>query len=526
MEVEMEVLIPLAVLLMVLIIVVIILICRYYVCTMIGDKKRNYRRLSMGSPHSKGYPLMPNFPNPGHTAAREQQIPLEDQFSNSIVIPPYRKQRPSLPNGTLRHESLPGTDSDDGKFIYWTRSPSSSAASGHENSLSPPLSEVSAGSERSYPSLSKPITKQYRGRFRSEPTLTGLGKFEDTEKPNKRRPSNAKKPSRRPSSTCLSVISPAGGQVEFGLYYETETRTLDITVNQLLDLTLRPETFLSVLEVYEKHERPKSNKVYLKKRADGSFELSDSSNMAFLVYVTLLPKRTFRKHTNVVFGTGNVVFNEKLSITGYSTEQLAAFQLCFHALCKLGRDGEPIVLGEVIIPLKRLQTSKFLPFVSNLKPPTEVLEIENYLRPLTDLGYLDVFISFNPIAQKLIVKIVQAVGLPKIGVTGHPNVAVKTSLYYCNNRINKKTTGIKKRARDPVYNYTFEFELSKDKVLDCDLLCEVRHHGPMYRTVIGYVTIGSSAGGEGEKHWKSLIDFSSDHEKRHQIMAHKPIALL
>ena len=105
------------------------------------------------------------------------------------------------------------------------------------------------------------------------------------------------------------------------------------------------------------------------------------------------------------------------------------------------------------------------------------------------------------------------------------DVSIKASLYYCHRRVSKRSTVIKKRARDPVYSYSFDFNLNKNRLPECDILFEVRHHGPMYRTVIGYVAIGNSATGEGEKHWRALLDFSY-HEKSHKIMSHKPVSLL
>ena len=104
------------------------------------------------------------------------------------------------------------------------------------------------------------------------------------------------------------------------------------------------------------------------------------------------------------------------------------------------------------------------------------------------------------------------------------DVSVKISLYYCNSRVAKKTTSVQKRQKSPIFNETFEFQLSKDRISECDVLFEIRHHGPMYRTVIGYVIVGNSAGGEGTKQWRQLLDFSC-HEKLYKIMPKKPVGL-
>jgi len=242
-----------------------------------------------------------------------------------------------------------------------------------------------------------------------------------------------------------------------------------------------------------------------------------------LCYTT--SEKTYRKSTEFIFSEGGIVFNEKLSITGYSLEHLYPFLLCFHALCKFGKDGEPIVLGEVKVPLKRVQVSQVIPFMANLGAPEEELELANSLRANTNLGELEIYLSFNPHAQKLVVKIIQATNLPKYGMTGQPNVSVKVSLYFCNSRRNKKRTSTQKKQRNPVFNETFQFDLSRERLPECDIVFELLHHGPMYRTPIGYVTVGNSAGGEGTQHWLQLLDFSY-HEKMHKILPTKPVNLL
>jgi len=46
----------------------------------------------------------------------------------------------------------------------------------------------------------------------------------------------------------------------------------------------------------------------------------------------------------------------------------------------------------------------------------------------------------------------------------------------------------------------------------------------MYHTAIGYVIVGNSAGGEGTKQWRQLLDFSY-HEKKYKIIPKKPVGL-
>ena len=102
---------------------------------------------------------------------------------------------------------------------------------------------------------------------------------------------------------------------------------------------------------------------------------------------------------------------------------------------------------------------------------------------------------------------------------------MKVFLYNQGVRLDKKMTCIQKRSRNPVFNETFSFDVSKDKLSTCDILFAVRHHGPMYRTRIGYVLIGVSAGHHGYKHWEDCLEFETN-EKSHRIQQNKPVGLI
>ena len=104
-------------------------------------------------------------------------------------------------------------------------------------------------------------------------------------------------------------------------------------------------------------------------------QLSDYADTGFLLYLTLLPDMKFSRHTSVVFGNDSAIFNERFTIP-CQDENLKRSCLCIHALCKFGRDGEPIVLGEVNVPLKRLQSSQVLPFMAEMQCPAQEIELE------------------------------------------------------------------------------------------------------------------------------------------------------
>ena len=329
----------------------------------------------------KGYPKMP----PLTTTKQPVQSLSEDQYPriSKLVKTGNLKGQQDTKSNKFRYEQLQ-TDSTKDLFYYESDSKSSGINEGSifnsESLMTPPgylpsSSPTHQGQGRaSSLSIQTPISGRLV-RYMSEPTLHTPPDHKSMLEMRKNRFSQAA--TKRSSMTAISLLSPAGGQIEFGLYYNLEQKSLDITIKQLCDLTLKPEHFIGVLDVLQKHEKRQMNtKVYLTQNQDGSLELSDSSNIAFLIYLTLLPKKTFIQHTKTVFGTGKIEFNETFSVIGYSTEQLSTFFLCFHVLCKFGRDGEPIVLGEVKMPLKRIEVSQALPFMANLGPPEEELELE------------------------------------------------------------------------------------------------------------------------------------------------------
>ena len=242
---------------------------------------------------------------------------------------------------------------------------------------------------------SRLLSPKMRARFRSEPILNNYDddgeNIKETssfhrQKRNKNNQNHQQQ--RRTRAKALSVLSPAEGQIEFTLYYDPDVKSLTINLVQIVEVSLKPECFIGILNVIDKDdkdERKKSITVHLIRDADHTLRLSEYADTGFLLYLSLSggPNETVNnklnfpsKHTNVVFGTEGAVFNERFTIQGHTLESVRDCSLCIHALCKFGRDGEPIVLGEVSVPLKRLQSSQVLPFMANLQGPCREIELE------------------------------------------------------------------------------------------------------------------------------------------------------
>ena len=212
------------------------------------------------------------------------------------------------------------------------------------------------------------LSKKTKNKFKSEPILNS-SRVDTSSKWRKFSRSRSK-------AKFISLTEPVAGQLEFTLFYDSDDRLLVINISSLSDVVLKPESFVGILDVRNRTSERESmeDSMHLIRNPNETLTLGGVSETGYLIYVTLSPKRSFIKHTDTIFCEGNAVFNEKFTIHGQSIEQLSNSYLCLHVLCKFGRECDPIVLGEVKVPLKRLQVGQLLPFVANImKPEDEIL---------------------------------------------------------------------------------------------------------------------------------------------------------
>ena len=307
------------------------------------------------------------------TAGDQEHVFHFERIQPKQPISPLAKEpRPISP---LAREVRPLAKSSDDIFADSTYGSGSTISSGQTDDS---INNNSKTEGRLNPSM--------RARFQSEPILNSrFDNNDDDKSPLSPATGRHRKVNRLSSRTAkvrhraLSVIAPADGQVEFTLFYNADEKMLTVNLVQLIEIQLKAECFVGVLDVYDKedkHERKKSTNVHLIRNSDNTLQLSDYADTGFFLYLTLLPNRSYSRHTAVVFGKRGVVFNERFTIHGQALDNMSQAYLCIHALCKFGRDSEPIVLGEVDVPLKRLQNAQLLPFMANLDAPSEEIELE------------------------------------------------------------------------------------------------------------------------------------------------------
>ena len=72
----------------------------------------------------------------------------------------------------------------------------------------------------------------------------------------------------------------------------------------------------------------------------------------------------------------------------------------------------------------------------------------------------------------------------------------------------KQTTGVVKRSTTPTFNHSFHLDVAQENLGRIGILLEVRLHGTVYNTVLGYVHVGPAAEGTGAEHWEEVLSFS------------------
>lgn|SRR6218665_488296 len=84
---------------------------------------------------------------------------------------------------------------------------------------------------------------------------------------------------------------------------------------------------------------------------------------------------------------------------------------------------------------------------------------------------------------------------------------VKIWLLNNGKRVEKRKTSVKERTTNPVYNESFVFNLSTDRVrLASVTFCVADRRTIGHNPVIGQVTLGSRSGPAEVRHWNEVIE--------------------
>ena len=394
-----SVLIPLVSILGLSIIIVTIILCRFYVWKKVfpssnknkDDSKHKYSKLSNRHRYKSSQPISGSRKPPFLFIQEEEQTDYNRVY-NSLS---------TEDDSSLSWKTLNVTTP---QSAPWKRnggplSPYSDASTTElfHFDETRPSTTLDSEYDGNFPDLPAPkpgkLSKKMRKQFLSEPALNFNNNHRDSISASY---GEIKKKAKRSKSarTVVAVAAPIQGEIQFTLHFNPDERTLTIQLAQLTNIVFRPESFIGLLDIVDRGtEHTCESNLFLLRNTDGTFELSGTQLAGYSLCVTLLPKRNFQKQTNIVVGVESAVFNEKFVIHGQTHESILGMYFCIHALCKLGRESDPIVIGEVNVPLKHLQPEKILPFSANLELPEEqiVLEVKMWYLKFSNSNYCGIY---------------------------------------------------------------------------------------------------------------------------------------
>ncbi|XP_057314899.1 synaptotagmin-7-like [Hydractinia symbiolongicarpus] len=229
------------------------------------------------------------------------------------------------------------------------------------------------------------------------------------------------------------------------------------------------------------------------------------------VKVLLLPDKKNKLETRVKRKRLNPVWNEVFTFEGFPHQKLVQRTLYLQVL-DYDRFSRNDPIGEIELPLADVHLqSEPVPFVKKLNPCK---------RSADYLGDLLISMCYNPTSSCITIVVMKCTNLKVMDITGSCDPYVKIYLVYSGKRIDKKKTSIKRRALNPVWNESFEFEVPIDKIREISFVLTVIDFDRILpNEAIGQVIIGYRTAGTSLKHWTEMMN----HPRKPIAMWHKII---
>ncbi|XP_062569924.1 synaptotagmin-7-like [Saccostrea cucullata] len=252
------------------------------------------------------------------------------------------------------------------------------------------------------------------------------------------------------------------GRIQIGLSYDFQSLTLTLKVIQAKDLVAKD--FTGTSDPYVK--------------------------------ILLLPDKRHKLVTKVKKKNLNPRWNESFLFEGWLHNKLLEKTIYLQVIDydRFSRD-DPI--GETYIPLNEVDLSQ---------SPI----MWRYLQPCKDsrgkLGEILLSLSYQPAVGRLNIIVMKCKDLKAKDITGASDPYVKLWLKFGNNRIEKKKTSIKMRTLNPVYNESFFFEITWEKIREAAIEVIVMDFDKVGRNeMIGKIVLSSKSGPLETRHWNDMI---------------------
>ncbi|XP_076344368.1 synaptotagmin-7-like [Tachypleus tridentatus] len=212
------------------------------------------------------------------------------------------------------------------------------------------------------------------------------------------------------------------------------------------------------------------------------------------VRICLLPDRKHKLETKVKHRTLSPRWNETFYFEGYPLAKLQKSILYLHVFDydRFSRD-DPI--GEVYLPLSQVDFTK--------KPC-----LWKCIRAAEDmkLGEILITLLYIPRTSELSITLVKCRNLKAKDITGYSDPYVKIWLHRGDKRVEKKKTQVHRKTLDPIFNETFQFVISWERIRETSLVVTVMDFDTVGRNeAIGQVILSSRSGPTETKHWGDML---------------------
>ncbi|KAG5839866.1 hypothetical protein ANANG_G00209660 [Anguilla anguilla] len=214
------------------------------------------------------------------------------------------------------------------------------------------------------------------------------------------------------------------------------------------------------------------------------------------VKIYLLPDKKHKLETKVKRKNLNPHWNETFLFEGFPYEKVVQRTLYLQVL-DYDRFSRNDPIGEVSIPLNKVDLAHMQPFWKDLKPCSDGSGRR---------GDLLVSLCYNPSANTITVNIIKARNLKAMDIGGTSDPYVKLWLMHKDKRIEKKKTVTMKRCLNPVFNESFPFDVPAHVLRETTIIITVMDKDRLSRNdVIGKIYLSWKSGPAEVKHWKDMI---------------------
>lgn len=234
------------------------------------------------------------------------------------------------------------------------------------------------------------------------------------------------------------------------------------------------------------------------------------------IKLTLLPEKKHRVKTRVLRKTLDPAFDETFSFYGIPLARVSELALHFMVL-SFDRFSRDEVIGETLVPLSGIDLSEGRVLMSR-----EI--IKRNIKKSSGRGELLLSLCYQSTTNTLTVVVLKARHLPKTDNNGLTDSYVKVNMYHGKKRVCKKKTHVKKCSPNPVFNELFVFDLPseeglRDTSVELLLMDSETGNSRCPNTVIGRLTLGTSAEGIPGEHWREICDHPRRQIARWHVMS-------